>query len=216
MPKFLDAPSWYDNTGTLRTLSGTVRFNSQAGFVDLPYTSFASAGARSPYYVLNSAGTNGNIVYSNGYYPVYLPNGTSGQVLSSNGDAAPSWKNLSLTTTKLYCHNIQMSYSYSATYYYHIMFSFFSTRNTAYEISSVSRMITDIYNQYKNELGNCYILAAGFAQGVSPSVSVVSATSTTLYARSGIELTDDEYEITSYGDFYDEYFSVVNSVSLNT
>ena len=99
MPKFLDAPSWYDETGTLRTLSGTVRFNSLAGFVDLPYTTFASGGARSSYYVLTSAGTNGNIAYSNGSYPMWLSNGTSGQVLTSNGDAqTPSWKNLSLYT----------------------------------------------------------------------------------------------------------------------
>ena len=98
MPKFLDAPSWYDETGTLRTLSGTVRFNSLAGYVDLPYTTFASGGARSSYYVLTSAGTNGNIAYSNGSYPMWLSNGTSGQVLTSNGNAAPSWKNLSLYT----------------------------------------------------------------------------------------------------------------------
>lgn len=98
MPKFLDAPSWYDETGTLRTLSGTVRFNSLAGFVDLPYTTFASGGARSSYYVLTSAGTNGNIAYSNGSYPMWLSNGTSGQVLTSNGNAAPSWKNPSLYT----------------------------------------------------------------------------------------------------------------------
>ena len=94
MPKFLDAPSWYDETGTLRTLSGTVRFNSLAGFVDLPYTTFASGGARSSYYVLTSAGTNGNIAYSNGSYPMWLSNGTSGQVLTSNGNAAPSWGTL--------------------------------------------------------------------------------------------------------------------------
>lgn len=105
MPKFLDAPSWYDETGTLRTLSGTVRFNSLAGFVDLPYTTFASGGARSSYYVLTSAGTNGNIAYSNGSYPMWLSNGTSGQVLTSNGTgAAPSWR-----STSLFLHNFYLN-----------------------------------------------------------------------------------------------------------
>lgn len=107
MPKFLDAPSWYDSTGTLRTLSGTVRFNSVAGYVDLPYTSFASGGAYSSYYVLTSAGTNGNIAYSNGTSPAWLSNGTSGQVLTSNGNAAPSWR-------KLYSHYIVIGSSSSS------------------------------------------------------------------------------------------------------
>ena len=181
MPKFLDAPSWYDETGTLRTLSGTVRFNSQAGYVDLPYTSFASGGARSSYYLFNSAGTNGNIAYSNGYYPMWLSNGTSGQVLTSNGNAAPSWKNLSLKQTNLYCHNVRMSHSYSATTYYSIIFSFFAERSTPYTTSSFSYMRNDIYSRYGVVGEGCYILAAGSAQGVD-SVSILEVTTSSFIA----------------------------------
>ena len=213
MPKFLDAPSWYDETGTLRTLSGTVRFNSLAGFVDLPYTTFASGGARSSYYVLTSAGTNGNIAYSNGSYPMWLSNGTSGQVLTSNGNAAPSWKNLSIGSSKLYCHNIQMSYSYSATTYYNIVFSFFSARSTAYTTSTLSTMRSDIYLRYANDDDMAYILAAGSAQGVD-SVSILEVTSSSFRLKAeprGV----DEYAITSVTTLYDRYFSVLSSVSLN-
>lgn len=230
MPKFLDAPSWYDNDGNLKTIKGTYTIAVLGGFgstIEVPYVgggntqSLPNVSGRALVRQGNDYGQipywqNGAVGFEN------IAAGTEkGQVLTWNGSrTAPSWKGLSslisLTTTKLYCHNIQMSYSYSASYYYSIMFSFFSTMPTAYTKSSVSRMIEDIYNQYKNDIGNCYILAAGYAQGVSPSVSVVSATSTTLYARSGPGLSDDEYEITSYGDFYDECFAVVNSVSLNT
>lgn len=136
MPKFLDAPSWYDKTGTLRTLSGTVRFNSVAGYVDLPYTTFASGGADSSYYVLTSTGTSGNIVYSSGACPVYLPNGTSGQVLTSNGNAAPSWK------TPKCVHYIRLISGYMTSVYCDISFTFISTRSTSYD--SLSQIASDM------------------------------------------------------------------------
>lgn len=214
MPKFLDAPSWYDETGTLRTLSGTVRFNSLAGFVDLPYTTFASGGARSSYYVLTSAGTNGNIAYSNGSYPMWLSNGTSGQVLTSNGNAAPSWKNLSLKQTNLYCHNVRMSHSYSATTYYSIIFSFFAERSTPYTTSSFSYMRNDIYSRYGVVGEGCYILAAGSAQGVD-SVSILEVTTSSFIARR-MPIGGDEYTITNASYLVDKCFAVLKSVSLST
>lgn len=137
MPKFLDAPSWYDETGTLRTLSGTVRFNSLAGFVDLPYTTFASGGARSSYYVLTSAGTNGNIAYSNGSYPMWLSNGTRGQVLTSNGNAAPSWADIDIPP--LYMHKI---YLYASSIAFRAIATVYSMSSTSITNNTVDDLLT--------------------------------------------------------------------------
>ena len=173
MPKFLDAPSWYDETGTLRTLSGTVRFNSLAGFVDLPYTTFASGGARSSYYVLTSAGTNGNIAYSNGSYPMWLSNGTSGQVLMSNGNAAPSWG-----TLPFYLHRIYITGGTTGKFTINV----YSMSSTTVSNNNVSGLVSFLRS------ANCTSIDTFFvANGVSFHTNTDARTVVGVYASSSNE-----------------------------
>ena len=228
MPKFLDAPSWYDDDGNLKTIQGTYTIAVLGGWgstIEVPYV----GGANKEYLSHISGRTLVGQGNAFGQIP-YWQNGSvgfqniaagveGGQVLTWNSSSTPpSWKGLSslisLTTTKLYCHNIQMWYSYSATTYYNIVFSFFSTRSTAYTTSTLSTMRSDIYSQYANNDDVAYILAAGFAQGVD-SVSMLKVTSSSFTARVA-PMGGDEYAITSVTTLYDKYFAVLSSVSLNT
>lgn len=199
MPKFLDAPSWYDNTGTLRTLSGTVRFNSVAGYVDLPYTSFASGGAYSSYYVLTSAGTNGNIAYSNGTSPAWLSNGTSGQVLTSNGNAAPSWGSL------LYLHCVLLTQSYSATTFYGVCFSFFSSRVSAYSLSDFEDMKEDFYSQYGGNTDTMQFRFPAYGSFQRDGGNYVPCQAVAIWKDSS------SYTLTAYGYTYTTYEREYNS-----
>lgn len=111
MPKFLDAPSWYDDDGNLKTIQGDLTIYVGSGYnitFDVPHVGgtnidrFGGLGTvSSEYYLLPAASAPGRIPYyvntNIGYQT--LPSGTSGQVLTSNGNAqTPSWKNPSLYT----------------------------------------------------------------------------------------------------------------------
>ena len=226
MPKFLDAPSWYDDDGNLKTIQGDLTIYVGSGYnitFDVPHVGgtnidrFGGLGTvSSEYYLLPAASAPGRIPYyvnTNVGYQT-LPSGTSGQVLTSNGNAAPSWKNLSLTKTNLYCHNVRMLYSVSTTTYYNIIFSFFAERSTPYTTSSFSSMRNDIYSRYGVVGEGCYILAAGSAQGVD-SVSILEVTTSSFFARR-MPIGGDEYAITNASALYDKCFAVLSSASLNT
>lgn len=198
MPKFLDAPSWYDETGTLRTLSGTVRFNSLAGFVDLPYTTFASGGARSSYYVLTSAGTNGNIAYSNGSYPMWLSNGTSGQVLMSRGNAAPGWG-----TLPFYLHRIRLE-----TTSVDAMANVYCGSSDSLTNNNLSGLINFLTEKDCNSIDSC-LMANGVADGGSVTVAVAG-----IYAHATGQLRFVTYELTKdYTELRDYLMSISCTVT---
>ena len=103
MPKFLDAPSWYDSDGTLRTIQDTisVKVGGSTSSIVLPTLSNIST-SYDAYFVPGTSGQFAGGVYwfsSNG--PQISGQGTSGQVLTSNGNAAPSWENRTLSVIKI-------------------------------------------------------------------------------------------------------------------
>lgn len=91
MPKFLDAPSWYDKNGTLRTIVGQTSFQSTAGSITVPYLSYASGGGASTWYAFASGGNAGGVAYTGGSYPMWTTAGETGQFLKSNGSNMPTW-----------------------------------------------------------------------------------------------------------------------------
>lgn len=91
MPKFLDAPSWYDKNGTLRTIVGQTSFQSTAGSITVPYLSYASGGGASTWYAFASGGDAGGVAYTGGSYPMWTTAGETGQFLKSNGSNMPTW-----------------------------------------------------------------------------------------------------------------------------
>lgn len=120
MPKFLDAPSWYDSDGNKRTIVTTMRIgvsNTGGGcYCNVPVISEGSVNLdgipEQPLYTLPFlSGTQsvGGIPYWSGTQNGYqvFGQGTSGQVLTSNGNAAPSWG-------KLYSHYIVIGSSSSS------------------------------------------------------------------------------------------------------
>ena len=146
MPKFLDAPSWYDNEGSQRTIVTTMRIGmsntGRRGYCNVPVISEGSASLddipEQPLYTLPFGSTNtGGVPYWSGTQNGYqlVAQGTSGQVLRSNGIAAPGWTNLSdlITITPLYCHK---GYYWRQTPFCRVVYTYYS--NSAIEASSVS------------------------------------------------------------------------------
>ena len=115
MPKFLDAPSWYDSDGNKRTIVTTMRIgvsNTGSGcYCNVPVISEGSVNLdgipEQPLYTLPFlSGTQsvGGIPYWSGTQNGYrvMGQGTSGQVLMSDGSNAPKW-------SKLYVHNVYIN-----------------------------------------------------------------------------------------------------------
>ena len=124
MPKFLDAPSWYDDDGNLKTIQGDLTIYVGSGYnitFDVPHVGgtnidrFGGLGTvSSEYYLLPAAKRPGQIPYytnaSGGYQT--LPSGTSGQVLTSNGSSAgPGWKTLPLYLHRIYIDGMPGHYT---------------------------------------------------------------------------------------------------------
>ena len=224
MPKFLDAPSWYDNDGNLKTIKGTYTIAVLGGFgstIEVPYVgggntqSLPNVSGRALVRQGNDYGQipywqNGAVGFEN------IAAGTEkGQVLTWNGSrVAPSWATPSISRSYLYCHNVRMTHSYSASTYYHLLFSFFSTRNTPYTTSSYSDMRSDIYSRYKDSDDECYILAAGNTETID-SVSILQVTSSSFIAKASGPIGGDEYTLNGVSSLWDECFAVLSSVSLS-
>ena len=162
MPKFLDAPSWYDNDGELREIVGHYSVGANNGSFQIPalsensYSPFGSTIYVSTTYpdsgqvcvsssgrlTMTSGGATGNVLIkaANGA-PQWLSNGTSGQVLKSNGSAAPSWTNLSdlITITPLYCHK---GYYWRQTPFCRVVYTYYS--NSDIKASSVSDLVNGL------------------------------------------------------------------------
>lgn len=116
MPKFLDAPSWYDSDGTLQTIQRVVSLNlSTPGYGlmwKIPVTNAKLSQETDNYYVVPGAGTNAGSILSwqnNGgvYSWGTLSRGTSGRVLTSTSSGI-AWQEIDIP--KLYgisFHNAQ-------------------------------------------------------------------------------------------------------------
>ena len=224
MPKFLDAPSWYDSDQNLKTIEGSFTIVVEGGWgstIEVPYV-----GGANKQYLPYVSGHRALVAQGSAFGQIpYWQNGsagfqniaagtTKGQVLTWNGSSvAPSWATPSISSSYLYCHNVRMTHSYSATTYYHLLFSFFSTRNTPYTTSSYSTMRSDIYSRYKDSDDECYILAAGSTETID-SVSILQVTSSSFIAKASGPKSD-EYTLTGVSSLWDECFAVLSSVSLS-
>ena len=100
MPKFLDAPSWYDSTGTLQTIQRVVSLNlSTPGYGlawNIPVTNAKVSQETDNYYVVPGAGTNtGSLLTWQNNGGVYSwgtsPRGAEGAVLTATSSGV-SWK----------------------------------------------------------------------------------------------------------------------------
>ena len=97
MPKFLDAPSWYDESGALKNIYAA-RVTTGGASAHLTNYSYYTDNSSTPtFYAFGENGTFGEIAYFDGWGPGWLSPGTSGQVLVSNGTGrAPSWGNIKI------------------------------------------------------------------------------------------------------------------------
>ena len=113
MPKFLDAPSWYDKEGSQRTIVTTMRIGmsntGRRGYCNVPVISEGSASLddipEQPLYTLPFGSTNtGGVPYWSGTqngYQLVAP-GPSGYVLASDENGLPSWKSMILRLHQIY------------------------------------------------------------------------------------------------------------------
>lgn len=136
MPKFLDAPSWYDSDGTLRTIQDTisVKVGGYTSSIVLPTLSNIST-SYDAYFVPGTSGQFAGGVYwfsSNG--PQISGQGKTGDVLVSNGTGAPSWKpmQLYLHTGRIYRTANPSASTPSVDLYY----NYYSTSSSAATSSS--------------------------------------------------------------------------------
>lgn len=110
MPKFLDAPVWYNSAGNQVTGLG---YGTSPTQYYMPYCS-STSGPTIGWRRLTLNGSTASSSDVSWYAPTTA--GTSGQVLTSNGSGAPSWQNLSSSSSSsLYAHYIYLNFS-GATY----------------------------------------------------------------------------------------------------
>lgn len=88
MPKFLDAPSWYDENGTLREIQSTLTIMAGTYYSIPSYSATSSSIA-----AFNSSGQSGAVACSFGLptFPTWTAVGETGQFLKSNGSNMPTW-----------------------------------------------------------------------------------------------------------------------------
>ena len=138
MPKFLDAPSWYDDDGNLKTIEGSFTIVVEGGWgstIEVPYV-----GGANKQYLPYVSGHRALVAQGSAFGQIpYWQNGsagfqniaagtTKGQVLTWNGSrTTPSWTSLE-PFPKLYAHtgNIsQLTASWSLRGY--ICYTYYST-----------------------------------------------------------------------------------------
>lgn len=101
MPKFLDAPSWYDSDGELREMSGYYNVGANYGTFCIPAfkektTAFPFGGT---FYVSTTAPGSGQVCVSSSGNLIMTTGGTAGNVLIKAANGAPTWSGL-------YVHNV--------------------------------------------------------------------------------------------------------------
>lgn len=148
MPKFLDAPSWYDDNGDLKTIQGDFRISIGGGYnvaFDVPWVDGTNTSSLpSQTYYLLPGSTNGRIPYFSGGNVGYqaLDSGNMGQLLKSNGSgSAPIW------CSQRYFHCIRLLSAYMSSVYCDICFTFVSQRSTTY--TAINQIASDMRGLYQ-------------------------------------------------------------------
>lgn len=185
MPKFLDAPSWYDKNGDQRTIVTTMRIGMSGVGISsrctVPVISEDSihleAIPTNPLYVLPYVeGPTGGIPYwvgpSNGYG--VTPQGTSGQVLTSRGSGGrPGWRTLSF-----YLHRIYITGGTTGKFTINV----YSMSSTTVSNNNVSGLVSFLRS------ANCTSIDTFFvANGVSFHTNTDARTVVGVYASSSNE-----------------------------
>lgn len=99
MPKFLDAPSWYDSDGVLREIAGYYSVGASYGAFQIPALSEAAPyfvyGSR--FYVSTTPPGNGQVCVSSSGFLTMTSGGAAGNVLRKNAHGAVIWDELDKT-----------------------------------------------------------------------------------------------------------------------
>lgn len=191
MPKFLDAPSWYDNEGSQRTIVTTMRIGmsntGRGGYCNVPVISEGSASLddipEQPLYTLPFvSGTQsvGVIPYWSGTRNGYLvtPKGTSGQVLTWSG-GGPRWRTLSL-----YLHRIRLT-----TASFDAMATVYCWSSDSLTNNNLSGLVNFLTEKECNSIDSC-LMANGVANGAGVAVAVAG-----IYAKATGQLRLVTYEL---------------------
>lgn len=140
MPKFLDAPSWYDSDGTLRTIQRVVSLNlSTPGYGlawNIPVTNAKASQETDNYYVVPGAGTNTSslLTWQNSggvYHWGTLAKGTEGTMLTATSSGV-SW-----SKPKLYCHNVTAYRTNMYSFSFSVILNTDTQINDIYVVSSI-------------------------------------------------------------------------------
>ena len=216
MPKFLDAPSWYDDNGDLKTIQGDFRISIGGGYnvaFDVPWVDGTNTSSLpSQTYYLLPGSTSGCIPYFSSTTVGYqaLSNGMSEQVLTSNGSgSAPTW------CSQRYFHCIRLLSAYMSSAYCDIGFTFVSQRSTAYTaINQIASDMRGLYQAVMNS-GNSRSIpgfpAYGYYTGVDNSVTGIGPNSNNqleYFANDGNSGTISGTTLT-YLDIYDSVVGFV-------
>ena len=149
MPKFLDAPSWYDKNGDQRTIVTTMRIGmsntGHGSYCNVPVISEGSINLgdipEQPLYTLPFGSSQvGGVPYWSGRQNGYLltPQGSTGQVLTSRGsNAGPGWADIDIPP--LYMHKI---YLYASSITFRAIATVYSMSSTSITNNTVDDLLT--------------------------------------------------------------------------
>ena len=191
MPKFLDAPSWYDKNGDQRTIVTTMRIGMSntkvASYCNVPVISEGSINLgnipEQPLYTLPWGTTNiGGVPYWSGTQSGYqlVAQGSTGQMLTSNGNAAPGWG-----TLPFYLHRIRLE-----TTSVDAMANVYCGSSDSLTNNNLSGLINFLTEKDCNSIDSC-LMANGVADGGSVTVAVAG-----IYAHATGQLRFVTYELT--------------------
>lgn len=218
MPKFLDAPSWYDDDGNLKTIQGDFRISIGGGYnvaFDVPWVDGTNTSSlpSQAYYLLPGSTTSGRIPYFSGASVGYqtLSSGAMGQVLTSNGsNAAPTW------SSKRYFHCIRLVSAYMSSVYFDICFTFVSQRSDVYTaINQIASDMMSLYPAVMNSDGTSHSIpgfpAFGSYDNRGVSVTGIGAKSSSQLRIFATDFTEEVLSGTAltYLDIYDSVVGFV-------
>ena len=106
MPKFLDAPSWYDSNGNLISITGYMGVNVGSTAKIVPYLMNYSSMADIQAYVLGSTPSKGQVCCGSAMNSLTMTTGgNEGDVLTRTQSGVPGWKDRALSVIKIEVHN---------------------------------------------------------------------------------------------------------------
>ena len=90
MPKFLDAPSWYDSAGNLQTIQGNLALNMGYGSISVPYVQ-KGATVGTVGYILHNPPSSGQVCCGTSGRLDMTSGGSTGDILTKTQNGAPTW-----------------------------------------------------------------------------------------------------------------------------